>query len=316
MPVSKNRRKGGRKAANPPSPKVRHAPDASSADWISDPALASMEALMSNLQRELSGGGLFDKGASSDPLSAAQDVMYEAWDRGTKRGRVALAKQALEISELCADAWTLLAEEAAKNVIEKRDYLEKAVAAGEAAVRQALGPDAFENEEGYFWGILETRPYMRARAALAETLWETGEREEAVAHWRDMLRLCPNDNLGVRHILGPKLLGLNRFDAARELLDEYEEEDFAEWGYTYALLLFRQGGPNSGAARALKAAIEHNPHVPAYLLGAKRLPKTLPPHYAPGSKEEAILYVVNASDTWTSARGALIWLDEIAKNTL
>ena len=29
-----------------------------------------------------------------------------------------------------------------------------------------------------------------------------------------------------------------------------------------------------------------------------------------------ILYVVNASDTWTSAKGALIWLDEISKNTL
>ena len=55
-----------------------------------------------------------------------------------------------------------------------------------------------------------TRPYMRARAALAECLWETGERDDAVAHWQDMLRLCPNDNLGVRHILGPKLLGLNQ----------------------------------------------------------------------------------------------------------
>ena len=34
------------------------------------------------------------------------------------------------------------------------------------------------------------------------------------------------------------------------------------------------------------------------------------------SKEEAILHVVNASDAWTSAKDALIWLDEIAKNTL
>ena len=185
---------------------------------------------MSNFQRGLAGGGLFDEDASSDPLSAAQDVMYEAWDCGAKRGRVALAKQALEISELCADAWTLLAEEAAKNVVEERGYLEKAVAAGEAAVRQALGADAFEDEKGYFWGILETRPYMRARAALAECLWETGERDDAVAHWQDMLRLCPNDNLGVRHILGPKLLGLNQLAAACDLLEEYEEPKLRRMG--------------------------------------------------------------------------------------
>ena len=325
MPVSKNRRKSGKKAAKPQSPKARQEPDDPLADWGSDPALArdastagraSMEALMSNLQRGLAGGGLFDEDASSDPLSAAQDVMYEAWDCGAKRGRVALAKQALEISKLCADAWTLLAEEAAKNVVEERGYLEKAVAAGEAAVRQTLGADAFEDEKGYFWGILETRPYMRARAALAECLWETGERDDAVAHWQDMLRLCPNDNLGVRHILGPKLLGLNQLAAACDLLEEYEEPNFAEWGYTYALLLFRQGGATASAAKALKAAIENNPHVPAYLLGAKCLPKSLPPHYALGSKEEAVLYVVNARETWTSAKDALIWLNEVTKNTL
>ncbi len=201
-------------------------------------------------------------------------------------------------------------------MIEEREYLEKAVAAGEAAVRQALGADAFEEEEGYFWGILETRPYMRARAALADRLWSLGEREDAVAHWRDMLRLCPDDNLGLRHVLAPKLIGLNQLAAARDLLAEYEEGDFAEWGYTYALLQFKQGGATSGAAKALKAAIANNPHAPAYLLGAKRPPKSPPPHYALGSKEEAILYVVNAGETWTSTKGALAWLDEIAKNTV
>lgn len=33
---------------------------------------------------------------------------------------------------------------------------------------------------GHFWGILETRFYMRARAGLAEALWELGERDAAI----------------------------------------------------------------------------------------------------------------------------------------
>ncbi|WP_460021429.1 hypothetical protein [Magnetospira thiophila] len=254
--------------------------------------------------------------AGDNPLDRAQELMFDAWECAAKRDRVALAKQALKLSELCADAWSLLAQEAAKTIIEAHGYLEKAVAAGEAAVRQELGPDAFEEEEGHFWGILETRPYMRARAALAECLWDMGARDDAVAHWRDMLRLCPGDNLGIRHILGPKLLDLNQLATARALLEEYEEPDFAEWGYSYALLQFKQGGTTSGATKALKAAIKNNPHVPAYLLGAKRLPKTMPAGYALGSKEEAVLYVINAVETWTSTKGALIWLDDIAKNTL
>jgi tetratricopeptide (TPR) repeat protein len=274
-----------------------------------------MEKMMATLQRSLLADDLLGEEAA-DPLHAAQDIMYDAWECGTKRERVALAKQALGISELCADAWLMLAEDEAKGVIEKRAVLEKAVAAGDEAVRRVLGEDAFEEEEGNFWGILETRPYMRARAALAECLWEMGDRDEAVAHWRDMLRLCPNDNMGIRHVLAPKLLHLTLFEATRELLHEYEEPDFAEWGYTDALLKFKQGGATSGATKALTAAIKKNPHVPAYLLGEKHLPNQTPPHYALGSKDEAILYVLSSLETWTSTKGALTWLSDTAKNTL
>lgn len=320
MPVSKNRRKNGKKAANTNSPKSRNP----MVEAISDPVLAreasmagraTLEKLMGGLLRGFPINDFLDD-APTDPLFAAQDLMYEAWEAGTKRQRVALARQALETSELCADAWGLLAEETAATVIERRELLEKAVAAGAEAIRQTLGEDAFEEEEGHFWGILETRPYMRARAGLADCLWEFGEREEAVAHWRDMLRLCPGDNLGIRHILGPKLLELNQLDAARDLLEEYEEPSFAEWGYSYALLLFKQGGASSGATKALKAAIKNNPHVPNYLLGAKRLPKSPPPHYGLGTKDEAVLYVMNAIETWKTTKGALIWLDDMAKNTV
>ena len=48
-----------------------------------------------------------------DAIAKAQEVMYEAWDRTTSRSRIALAHKALTISPLCADAYNLLAEEAA-----------------------------------------------------------------------------------------------------------------------------------------------------------------------------------------------------------
>jgi len=279
------------------------------------PPRVTMEKMMATLQRSLLAEDLLGE-AEADPLHAAQDIMYDAWECGTKRERVALAKRALGISALCADAWLLLADEEAKGIVERRATLDKAVAAGEEAVRRVLGEEAFEEEEGHFWGILETRPYMRARAALADCLWEMGDREEAVAHWRDMLRLCPNDNMGIRHVLAPKLLHLTLFEATRDLLNEYEEPHFAEWGYTDALLKYKQGGATSGAGKALAAAIKNNPHVPAYLLGEKHLPKQPPPHYALGSKDEAVLYVLSSRETWTSTRGALTWLSDTAKNTL
>src|SRR3954447_25915101 len=126
-----------------------------------------------------------------DATAKAQDVMHEAWERTTSRSRIALAHKALGISPLCADAYVLLAEEAGS--IEKaRDYYAKGVEAGELA----LGPKGFKQYAGHFWGFLETRPYMRARAGLAGTLLQLGDLDSAVAHYRDMLKLNPNDNQG------------------------------------------------------------------------------------------------------------------------
>jgi hypothetical protein len=73
-----------------------------------------------------------------DATAKAQDVMYEAWERSTSRSRIALARKALGISPLCADAYVLLAEEA-RSVEEARDYYAKGVKAGELA----LGPRGF-----------------------------------------------------------------------------------------------------------------------------------------------------------------------------
>ena len=58
----------------------------------------------------------------------------------------------------------------------------------------------FENNVGDFWGILETRPYMRARFGVVDALLGTTTKEavqEAHDHVMDMLRLCHSDNLGV-----------------------------------------------------------------------------------------------------------------------
>ena len=117
------------------------------------------------------------------------------------------------ISPDCADAYVLLAEQA-KSRKESLQLYEQAVAAGE----RAIGPDAFTGDVGHFWGLLETRPYMRAREGLAHTLWTLGRREEAAGHLLEMLRLNPGDNQGVRYTLASWLRHWGqRAPMAREL---------------------------------------------------------------------------------------------------
>jgi len=130
-------------------------------------------------------------------LEKAQDLMWEAWDEPVPSKRIAMARRALEVSPDCADAYVLLAAETAKNHEEALDLYQKGIAAGE----RALGEKAFEENVGYFWGILETRPYMRARNGLAECLQEMGRTSEAIEHFKELLRLNPMDNQGNSDVL-------------------------------------------------------------------------------------------------------------------
>lgn len=98
--------------------------------------------------------GLFGGGLGSDPTDAAQDIMYEAWEATSRSKRISLARKALKVSPLCADAYVLLAEEEAGSVEEVLDCYQKGVAAGE----EALGPDGFEEYAGRFWGFSRRAP--------------------------------------------------------------------------------------------------------------------------------------------------------------
>jgi len=192
----------------------------------------------------------------------------------------------------------------ARSPQEAKELYEQGVQAGE----RALGPQAFEEDVGHFWGILETRPYMRARAGLAQALWAPGERDQAIAHYTDMLRLNPGDNQGIRYVLANCLLRERDDEALEKLLDQFKDDAMAEWLYTRALLLFRREGPGRKANAALKKALQENKFVPAYLLGTKRLPRQLPAYIGFGDENEAVSYAAGALDVWRETPGAIEWL--------
>jgi tetratricopeptide (TPR) repeat protein len=236
-------------------------------------------------------------------LDKAQDLIYSAWEATTEKQHRALAGKALQISPLCADAYVLLAQHEAFGSEKSIELLRQGVEAG----KKALGGE-FEEFVGEFWGFLETRPYMRAREALAFGLWAQGSREEAIDHLKTMLVLNPNDNQGVRYVLVRWLTETDRDDEVGALLASYPEDDMAMWTYPTALAAFRREGDSEGSRKLLETALESNKHVPVYLLGDKPMPKTQPFAYSPGEKDEAIIYAIDFGDGWHHTPGALEWL--------
>ena len=240
------------------------------------------------------------------PVEQAQDLIYKALEAVGKE-RLELAKHALKVSPDCADAYVLLAEGKAKNAEEALNLYESGVKAGE----RALGKKVFEEAAGNFWGMVETRPYMRARLGLAQCLWTLGRREEAINHFHELLRLNPSDNQGVRYILAASLLEVGDIDALYQLLGQYDEPT-AEWLYTKALVAFIKQGDSTEARRLFMEARKHNPQVVSYLLGEKKVPKQLPQRVGFGDKSEAVTYAAEFGTGWHQTEGAIDWLTSVS----
>lgn len=290
-------------ALNAPDPRFTEKTLASIHRLVESREFASTEEMSEFINQALaSGEDLVDPSTLSE-LDKAQELIYEAWQTTEGKERVRLAEKALRVSPDCADAYIILAEETARTIEEAQELYEKAVAAGE----QGLGEGFLEQHEGHFWGMVETRPYMRARAGLAMTLWAMNSRQEAIRELENLVKLNPNDNQGNRYQLLIWYLAEGQNTKAKALLEKYEEPS-ASWLYSGAFLTYRQSGDTAKSRAVLKQALLANPHVPLYLLGRKRLPKESPGLIGIGDTSEAIAYVLAANFLWQKESGALEWL--------
>ena len=248
-------------------------------------------------------------GNSATRLAIAQDIADLAWEAPRPQEQAELARQALNVSPDCADAYVILANQAASRD-QARQLLEEGVAAGQ----RAIGPKTFETSAGHFWLDQRTRPYMRARLGLAQCLWESGQRAQAVEHYAEMLRLNPNDNQGVRYLLLGGLVDLDRDEDAQRLLQRYEHDGSAEWAYTTALLAFRREGDSAVSRTLVASGVRHEPAMfPITWLATRACRRCRRRTSALAARTRPISYAAQFLRTWRSSSGAIPWLRKTLK---
>jgi tetratricopeptide (TPR) repeat protein len=274
-------------------------------DVMKEGELESEEEMQSFVQEKFAGRDL-GRHEPATPLEEAQNMVYEAYNARGRR-QVQLARQALEISPDCADAYTLLAERT-PDPDKQLAYYTQAVQAAE----RTLDPEVFKTQSGHFWGIVKTRPYMRARLGLAVCLEQLGRLEEAAEHYRELLRLNPNDNQGVRWNLWPCLLSLGQNDEVEALLKRYEDDrGTCMWDYTRALVTFRLKGDGPLARKYLREAIDGNPLTADYLLGEEPSTEGLGQTEEPEWEEDSLDCAEALMEAWDQTPGAMEWLEEV-----
>jgi tetratricopeptide (TPR) repeat protein len=134
----------------------------------------------------------------------------------------------------------------------------------------------------------------------------------ALSHYRDLLKLNPNDNQGIRYVLAGCLLRQGDDGALKELLAAHEDGS-AFWLYTRALVAFRGNGDSDDQAAALvRDAWSANEHVPAILAGAKPPVINDDGYVTMGGPDEATYYVTECGAAWHRTPGAVAWLTKLA----
>lgn len=248
------------------------------------------------------------------PMDEAQQIMWAAFDEPSSKKKIALAEKALQICSDCADAYLVLAEEQARSAQEAIDFCRKGVEAG----KRALGEEVLNSPDTRFWSEIRTRPYMRSMKSLACLLQEQDdESNEAIQIFKELIRLNPNDNQGVRMLLAPALVAAKRFKEAEELFKMFDDSPETYLMYSRVLYYFMKFGDCPLAVDAIWEAVEHNPYVVEIMSGALSMPPIQDAYYSPGSPEEARAYLRVAKYGWTKDNYAPAkWLADVIKRDL
>lgn len=264
------------------------------------------EAMMDHVRMMLERGRGGAAAGGSPEEQQAQELFYDAMDTGN----MDLIYEALDLDPGNVDCLLQLLFAFEDDDAAAVDFLRTVVKIAEGK----LGEEFFEECKGHFWGMLETRPYMRARAQLAQRLVFTGQLDEAVTEHEGLLELCPNDNLGIRYPLLGLYLRERRLDDAARLLETYKEERpySAQMGWAYVLERILAGAVGE-AEEALQAARKQNGYVEAYLKGHRKMPKEMPGYFSPGSREEAVIAAEFLKPAWDAFPDALEWLRQMKK---
>ena len=244
------------------------------------------------------------------PRDEAQEIMWSAIEviHDDQKKAACLCRKAIEIYPDCIDALTMLAEIETELVRDYVDRMREAVEAG----RRDLGAKCFKEGKGHFWGLIETRPFMRTMAMLSDALIEWGTAEavdEAIEIHEEMLALNPNDNQGIRDWLAGCYLVRRRYNDASALFERYPDDWLAAPAWAKVLCAYVTEGEDR-AAELLIEARERNPYVEDYLTGRKRRPRTRVGVYSPGDQSEAVYCADMLWEAWKKHPEARKWLKE------
>lgn len=222
----------------------------------------------------------------------SDDLLFEAYDEPVKSKAIKLARQALEIKPDNIDAENFITK-FETNTIKKLEKYKNTLDKEQAKLEK---DDMFNKENiGIFWGLIETRPYMRTKHCYMLTLMELGRYNEAIKQGEELLELCQSDNQGVRYLMLGLYAVLEKFEECERLYKKYLD-DSTFMLFPLSIMYYKKGNYKK-SKKILKMIQENNEYILEYLKQKIRFTKAKIDNiedegtYSWGSESEAYLVV-------------------------
>ena len=219
-------------------------------------------------------------------LDDAYELLKQAENAKTKNQAIKLAKEAYDMCPDCFDA-ILFQAELEENSL-KRDKLLNEGLEFEKDRLEEKG--YFEKDNiGHFYGMFETRPYIRGLSKKAYYLITDGKVKQARDICLEILRLNNNDNTGARYLLMAIYAYLEDEKEMLKLYKKYPEEAL-EMLFPQFVLYYKLG-KNKEAKDFLDRINKANPHFIKFFKGTIKRNEDIPyGHYSKGDSSEVIMY--------------------------
>ena len=273
-----------------------------------EPTDTEMDALLQEYVTMVNEGSPLP--ASMAEEESADVFLDRAQEAGSRKERLKWIRKAREMEPEHVDAALAEIEMTAKNPCEQEQRLFELQQKAEKQLREQ---GFFTKDDiGSFWGLVETRPYMRVCHSYVMVLLVNRKMRLAVKECESMLRLCTSDNLGIRYTLIHIYARLEEEKAAQKFFKKCGEE----WGTQFPLamaLLFYKIGKEVEARQYLQMLLDNNKDTKKFFSGygtskmESYISQMRPYAYRPNTMEELLLIFTDHAYAYEDVHSFFFW---------
>lgn len=246
----------------------------------------------------------------------SDDYLEMAYQAETEKDAIKYTKKALKLDPDNTDAETYLITLTSKNMYEIFSRYKEAL----DKCRDRLEKEGFFEEEnkGHFWGIVETRPYIRLWYHYVDALIDMGMINQAIEEVKEILLWNESDNCGGRYYLAHLYAYRQDEEALLHLHKQYDEYDETQFLLPKSILYYKNNDFKN-AEKYLRKVEECNPDI-KLIFNPDKLEKKLNKEtdliygaYRPGTYQELLMEVEQFAFLFESVPYYFEWAESVLK---